>query len=68
MEEAIAELTELPEADQNAIAAWLLEWTEPERRWEKLFAENNDALGRLADEALAEHEESRNLELDAENL
>lgn len=68
MEEAIAELTELPEADQDSLKAWLLEWTKPERRWEKLFAENNDALGRLADEALAEHEESRNLELDAENL
>ncbi len=53
LEEAFAKLKELSEADQDSIATWLLEELESERRWEKLLSESSDALGRLADEALA---------------
>lgn len=53
LEEVFAKLHHLPEADQDSIAAWLIEELESEARWESLFA-GSDAVGRLADEALAE--------------
>ena len=68
LEEVFAKLAELPETDQDSIATWLLEELESEGRWEELLAESADALGRLADEALAEHEGGRTNELDPDNL
>ena len=67
LDEAIAKLAELSEADQDSIATWLLEEMESDQRWERLFAESNNTLGRLADEALAEHERGRAIELDPDN-
>ncbi len=52
LKQAFAKLAELPEADQDSIATWLLEELDSERRWESLLSESADALGRLADEAL----------------
>ena len=52
LEEAFAKLAELPEADQDSIAAWLLEEMDSEMRWEELLAESPKALERMADEAL----------------
>jgi hypothetical protein len=54
LEKAFAEASSLPEADQNALAEWLLEEIRSERRWSKAFAESEDVLEKLADEALAE--------------
>lgn len=68
LEKAFARLAELPEADQDSIATWLLEELESERRWEKLFSESHDALSGLADEALADHRRGRTKELDPETL
>ena len=68
LEEAFARLAQLPEADQDSIATWLLEELESERRWEKLFSESQDSLSGLADEALAEHRLGRSKELDPESL
>ena len=68
LEEVFAKLHELPEAEQDSIAAWLLEELESERRWEDLLAESADALGRLADEALIEHSRGRTKDLDPDQL
>lgn len=68
LEEAFAKLAELPEADQDSIATWLLEELESERRWEELWSESGDALERLADGALAQHRRGRTKELDPDNL
>lgn len=54
LERALAKLAMLPEQDQDAIAARILEEIEDERRWEESFARSQDVLERLADEALAE--------------
>ena len=63
LEEALAQLSKLPEAEQDAVGAWLLEELGAENRWEKLFAESSGALENLADQALAEHYSGRTEEL-----
>ena len=68
LEEAFAKLANLPDEEQDSIAAWLLEEMESEQRWGKLFSESHDALGHLADEAFAEHFRGRTRELDPDNL
>ena len=68
LEEVFAKLQQLPEADQDSIAAWLLEELESERRWEGLLANSADALGHLADETLAEHFRGDTKELDPDEL
>jgi hypothetical protein len=55
LEEAFAEASKLPEDEQDALAAWLLEELRSERHWSKAFADSADLLAQLADEALAEH-------------
>ena len=68
LEEAMAKLTELSEEDQDSIASWLLEELESETRWEALLSESGTALGRLGDQALAEHESGFTKELDPDKL
>ena len=40
LEEAFAKVSKLPEGEQDAIAAWLLQELASEQRWQKLFAES----------------------------
>lgn len=68
LEKAIAEVSQLSEQDQDAVAAWLLEELASDRRWEKAFAGSADALAQLADEALAEHKAGRTEALDPDRL
>jgi hypothetical protein len=49
LQQALAELQELPEADQDAIAAMILGQIADERRWNQTFAQSQDQLGRSAD-------------------
>ena len=46
LQEAFAKLGELPEADQDSIATWLLEERDSESGWENLFSEPHHALWR----------------------
>jgi hypothetical protein len=55
MEKALAEISKLSQDEQDALAALILEEIASERRWAKSFAESEDLLSQLADEALAEH-------------
>jgi hypothetical protein len=68
MEKALAEIRKLPEREQEAFAAWILEEIASERRWNKSFAESQDVLEQLADEALAEHKANKTQPLDPDNL
>ena len=56
LEQALSELTKLPEAEQDAVGAWILAELESERRWDDLFARSPDLLSELADEAIREDE------------
>jgi hypothetical protein len=55
LKEVLAKLSKLPPAQQDELAAWLLAEMEDEARWDKSFAESQDALAKLADDALEEH-------------
>ena len=68
LEEAFAEVSKLPEGEQDAIAAWLLQELASEQRRQKLFAESQDMLASLADQALTDYRQGRTLELDPDNL
>lgn len=62
LEQAIRAARELPEVEQDALAAAIVEWIEDQRRWAESFARTQEALMELAREALAEDHEGRTLE------
>lgn len=68
LEQAIAKLKTLPNHEQDAIAAMILEELEDERRWDESFARSEDLLAKLAAEAMAEHRAGKTQELDPEAL
>ena len=68
LQQALNELTRLPEAEQDAVGAWILAELESERRWDDLFARSQDLLAELADEAIREDEAGLTEPLDPEKL
>jgi hypothetical protein len=68
LEKAFSEAAKLPPEEQDALAKWLLEEMESERRWQIAFANSLDLLEQLADEALAEHRAGETEELDPDEL
>ena len=68
LKKAFGEASRLHEAEQDAIARWLLEELASERRWDAAFANSQDQLARLALEALAEHRAGRTQTLDPDSL
>jgi hypothetical protein len=59
LEKAFKKASKLPALEQNALARWLMDEIISERKWEKAFAESEDMLDRLADQALDEHRRGR---------
>ena len=68
LEQAFEEANKLPEHEQDALANFLLAELASERRWTRAFADSQDLLSQLADEALAEHRAGDTQELDPEAL
>ncbi len=64
LKELIDKLSKLSPERRDELAAFLLAEMEDEARWDKSFAESQDALAKLADDALEEHRrgETRPLE------
>lgn len=58
----------LPEAEQDALARWILEELTSERRRDDVFSASPESLARLADEALAEHRAGRTETLEPDDL
>ncbi len=54
LEKAFTEASKLPQQEQDLLARQLLAELASERRWSEAFANSQDQLGKLADEALAE--------------
>lgn len=59
LEKAFKEAAKLPEIEQNALAKRILEELEADREWDKAFAESEDVLDKLADEALAQQKQGK---------
>jgi aspartate/tyrosine/aromatic aminotransferase len=68
LERAIRQAQALPEAEQDAIAAVILEEMESEQQWQAAFAASQDQLAALAQEALAEFRAGTTSELDPDTL
>ena len=68
LERAVAEASKLPEAEQDAVGAWILAELESERRWDELFSQSPDLLSALAKEAIVEDEAGETEPLDPEKL
>ena len=68
LNKAFEEASKLPELEQNALARWLLDEIISQKKWEKAFAESEDVLDKLANEALMEHAEGKTKPLDVSRL
>lgn len=68
LENAFKKASKLPVVDQNALAKWLLEELESEKKWEQMFAESEDILDNLANEALEDHKKGKTKPLYIERL
>ncbi len=55
LEKAFAEAAKLPQEAQDMLARMLLDELWAEEKWAGAFAQSQDKLALLADEALAEH-------------
>ena len=68
LERAVAQVKQLPANEQDVIAAIILEELEDEARWQEKFARSQDALAKLAAEAMAEDQAGKTQELDVDAL
>jgi hypothetical protein len=68
LEKAFEKASKLPEVEQNALAKWLLEELEAEKEWEKRFAQSEDVLDLLSDEALEAHRKGKGKPMDFSRL
>jgi hypothetical protein len=68
LEHAVEKVKNLPENEQDAIAAFILEELEDEIRWEKTFARSHDVLAKLAREAMEDEKEGKTKELDPDTM
>ena len=55
LEKAFREVQKLPDSEQDAVAAMVLEELASERKWAELLAQSQDSLEQMAEGALAEH-------------
>jgi hypothetical protein len=63
LEKAIARLKDLPEDQQEAMGAIILEELEDEEGWDERFARTQDVLGKLGEEAQAEYRAGKTQEM-----
>ena len=64
LQEAFAKAAALPPEQQEAIAAILMEEIAVDDRWQRSFDRSQDALSKLAAEALDEDARGRTLDMD----
>ncbi|EFI33936.1 conserved hypothetical protein [Desulfonatronospira thiodismutans ASO3-1] len=64
LRKAFEEASRLPEMEQNALARRLINEMVSEKQWDKAFAESEDVLDKLADEAIKEREKGETKPLD----
>ena len=70
LQKAFERASELPQAEQDRFARFLLAELESERRWAELFVrpESEDLLERLADDAVSEHHAGQTRPLTAKDM
>lgn len=68
LKKAFDEALKLPELEQNTLARWVLQELKSDRKWEKLFAESEDMLTELAQEALRDEDRNKTTDLNVDEL
>ena len=68
LEKAFKNASKLPATEQNVLAKWLLEELKAEMKWDQAFAESEDRLSLLADEALEVHRQGKTTPLNIDKL
>ncbi|MEM1117539.1 MAG: hypothetical protein AAF845_01415 [Bacteroidota bacterium] len=68
LEKAFSKASSLPDDEQDALAALLLDEMEDEARWDAAFAGSQDVLAALAAEAMEEHQAGETQDLDPDTL
>jgi len=68
LKKAFEPASRLPGREPDELAAAILEELTVDQRWETAFAESQQTLKRLADEALKEHRAGRTKALDPDAL
>jgi hypothetical protein len=66
LEKAVDAVSKLPEKDQDAIAAFVLDELASEERWAKAFAGSKDVLASLAGEAVEEYKNGKTKPLESD--
>ncbi len=61
LEKAIAEMSNLPAKEQDAIAQIVLDELADEKLWDEQFARHPEVLEKLGDEALAEYKAGKTI-------
>ena len=64
LQQAFAAASQLPIHDQDAFARWIMAELQSEAKWSTLFNSSQDALSKLATEALDEHSRGETLDWD----
>ena len=59
LEKALEQVSRLPESEQDALAAIVLQELASERRWSESFEKSQDQLAELTEQALAEYKAGR---------
>ncbi|MBI3631143.1 MAG: hypothetical protein HY221_02295 [Candidatus Sungbacteria bacterium] len=68
LERAVKKVNTLTDSEQNAIAALILEEIADEVRWDRTFANTQDALAKMAADAMAEDHAGKTNVLDPDKL
>ncbi len=68
LEEVFRQVSQLPEAEQDALAEAIRAEIVTEKEWESSFAGSPDVLERLADEAIADHRAGRTKPVDPDKM
>lgn len=68
LECVVKKIKNLPDREQDAIAALILEELDDDARWERSFAGSQDVLARLASEAMEEDKAGKTIALDPNKL
>lgn len=64
----MAKLAALPEEEQERIAKWLSAELAADERWSDMFAESEGMLADMADDALADLDSGKTIDLDPDRM
>ena len=68
LEESYNRIAQLPETEQDTIAALIFDELEEDAQWNRKFAASGDVLSRLAQIALTEYQAGKTLPFDPDTL